>query len=925
MELTKQGWTLDNDTGLMVPTPSAGSGAGYAIHPFQDPNRRQILKNPVKVDDKGVFLQHEEQTGVAFWPLYATGWDDALMRAMAQGYMINAESQTPVPMTMFSTLIAKRQGMAGTWTTVVKGRKSPVGRFLDVLSRANDSQFGPSEFVSQFIGALDTDNRGAMGVQVPIGQFPFDEWERLGMTVEPVEAGRREDLGVLRMDTPTFRANQGIWMLDGLNCFPTGNPEYPFWYRAYSVEQKRWMYTLIHRDFGFQIIQQIGPRNDRYAGYGQSGAWRFSPYMIKQMALQRMDWEHLINQPPRGIVWASGLDTPTQFRDSLRAFHEDREENEVLFYPGVLFGGSRNSDAAIRMIPWTEPPAGYEPKAWIDEVVSNLASAFHMNETHLRLKLGEGALTQSGVAEGLEAETSIAWMRTKIEQVYNHLSPPRVIVSVVWQSDRTKRYAVESFKELMLGVSRVNKPNPNEPGSDAERLVLSRAEIRAWIAEFLGMPLEPSDPEEETHTDRKTSEDIEDIPEESGFGERFNWQQKSMSLALAELKFPRMIKYAQGTAVIDKDGRKGTITGWDGTSEWVWVKFNGRKHESLRQTAVLYPVTQKAEQNGHCTHCEEQKATITAGMHVRTPDGALAEVQSVRNGRAWVNTGEKEATYSVDRLIAAQFEPDEDDEPLPEPDEDDVEEASTPWEDIVVGALALWAILMGTWATLFGWEWDEDLLTWIDPETGEPISQEQLAELRDEFGDNAQDHYTDPEKPSSLVALLLAGAITLAVFEERMRQAILISLTVQYMLAAGGPDRLTDLDIANIQAEALRQWQFLNNFVRDIATGNMSEAEIAWRAGLYLQGVGTIYDQARASAFDPRLRLPAHPKDGSSECLMHDKCFWQIEPLEGFIVAYWIRTWAESCPTCIRREECPPVIFDTETGEHFNRDCYINE
>ncbi|KKM85740.1 hypothetical protein LCGC14_1285950, partial [marine sediment metagenome] len=324
--------------------------------------------------------------------------------------------------------------------------------------------FGSAEFVRDYMGALCVDNRGALAAQVPIGHMMVDKWSEYGMELEEIAGQRHKSnpniepiLFALRMTTEAFKENQGLYMLDGLTCMPTGNKEYPYWIRKYSNERDRDIWVLVHRDFGFQIIQQVSSPNDMYRGFGQSGTWRYSPYEIKHMAIDQQDWEHLINQPMRGIVWVSGLDTPTQFRDQLIKYREELEDAEMKFYPGVFFGGSQGENSKIVLMPWSEPPSGYTPKEWEDLKVSKLAAAFHMNETHLQLKLGEGAMTQSGVADSLEAETAVAWMRHTIEMMWNYVSPPRVSVSVVWQSDRQRKVQIESARELSLALSRLLK------------------------------------------------------------------------------------------------------------------------------------------------------------------------------------------------------------------------------------------------------------------------------------------------------------------------------------------------------------------------------------------------------------------------------------------------------------------------------------
>lgn len=573
-------FVMDDSIGIIIPKATLGSGRWYP-HPFDSVNSGYVRTQGALSYNKqlGVFLGHDPATGVAFWPAYASGLDDMLMRAMVQGYMANV-GQTPVPITLLSTIVTKIQSMVGTWVMTLRGRSSPVKKTLDLMARAQDSQFGSSEFVRLYMGALLVENRGAIGAQVPIETIPFDNWSQYSMIAEPISgANDNENLFLLTMTDEAFRENQGLWMIDGLTCYPTGNPEYPYWFRTWSEERKRDMWVLIHRDFGWQMINEAGGKNTLYPGFGQSGAWRFSPYAVKHMAIDRQDWEHIINQPARGIVWVSGLDYPTQFRDQMQTYEEEREEQEMFFYPGVFFGGSRGENSDIKMIPWSEPPAGYTAEGWRTEWVDNLAAAYHLNVTHLEVRLGEGAMTQSGVASNLEAETAVAAMKEHIEALFNYVAPPRVLINVIWQTDRLKRYQVESFRELSLGISRVQM-QPSAPavgedgepveGTETEEQTFTRDEIRGLFEAYIGIEIPEMEGDDVIEPSKKTGEDTEEglwVRDHQGLtlGEHcFQYHENDLDAMAMVLR--------QGMTVETNTGIMGNIHRWNGVNGWIWIK-----------------------------------------------------------------------------------------------------------------------------------------------------------------------------------------------------------------------------------------------------------------------------------------------------------------------------------------------------------------
>ncbi len=563
-----------DDRGLYIPANLSDSNR-YLPHAFDDPNKARVQgmgSGVVKHSNKlGTFIKHDDETGVAFWPAYASGLDDLLMRALVRGHMANV-GMTPIVNTLLSTIVTKIQSMVGTWLSTVRGRTSPVKKTLDLMARAQDSQFGASEFTRLYMGALLVDNRGAIGAQVPIETIDIDVWDQYGMELEAIEGQKpgKEDMFILRMTTDAFRENQGLWMIDGLTCVPTGNSEYPYWIAKYSHDDKETKWVLIHRDFGFQIRNEAGGKVSNYPGFGQSGTWRFSPYAIKFMAIDQQDWEHLINQPMRGIVWVSGLDSARQFKQQLEAYQQDREEQQMMFYPGVFFGGSTGENSRIELIPWSEPPAGYTSEGWRKEWVDALAASFHLNVTHLEVRLGEGAMTQSDVASSLEAETAVAAMRQQIEALWNHVAPPRIIVQVSWMTDRTKRYQVESFRELSLGISRVQpSPVPRGGGEGAPAApqpdpTFSREEIRSLFEEYIGIEIPTLADDATIEPGDRDGDDIDEF-----FTPAFDGE----SLASIASRLGRERVYLPGRVVSFSDYRQpAVIFAWNQNNDWIWIR-----------------------------------------------------------------------------------------------------------------------------------------------------------------------------------------------------------------------------------------------------------------------------------------------------------------------------------------------------------------
>jgi hypothetical protein len=105
------------------------------------------------------------------------------------------------------------------------------------------------------------------------------------------------------------------------------------------------------------------------------------------------------------------------------------------------------------------------------------------------------------------------------------------------------------------------------------------------------------------------------------------------------------------------------------------------------------------------------------------------------------------------------------------------------------------------------------------------------------------------------------------------------------------PRGLSRAERRDLEAAIAAQRPYLERFARDVRAGRLSPEAIARRAELYAGPVRATYSKQRWP------NLPAHPADGSSECLAWCKCAW-LERDDGF---YWTLGTAEHCPTCESR------------------------
>ena len=144
----------------------------------------------------------------------------------------------------------------------------------------------------------------------------------------------------------------------------------------------------------------------------------------------------------------------------------------------------------------------------------------------------------------------------------------------------------------------------------------------------------------------------------------------------------------------------------------------------------------------------------------------------------------------------------------------------------------------------------------------------------------------------------IAGDIDILDFQVSFR-TMLRRLYTTMLIAGTGGQKPTDISPAKYlqMANVLRsQYRFLERFMRKVATGELSEDQIIARAFMYVQASEQMYWRGQTD-----VQLPAYPRDGSSECLMHCGCSWELDYQTNVVLATWVLGPTEHCSTCEQR------------------------
>jgi hypothetical protein len=191
----------------------------------------------------------------------------------------------------------------------------------------------------------------------------------------------------------------------------------------------------------------------------------------------------------------------------------------------------------------------------------------------------------------------------------------------------------------------------------------------------------------------------------------------------------------------------------------------------------------------------------------------------------------------------------------------------------------------------------DDNYTW-DPDDkhylrdGVVVSLATLLTIRDQLTD-AQ--FADADA----LADELGTSGDLEAWQDDMRSLIEETHSAAYMLGRGGINFMGLAENASLALLIAAQFNFLQDFARDVRAGRVSLSQARARSELYMASATNAFAQGHAAAYGDELELPAFPGDGGTACLMNCRCAWDIEETETEWRAYWLATGDDDeCSDC---------------------------
>jgi hypothetical protein len=149
-------------------------------------------------------------------------------------------------------------------------------------------------------------------------------------------------------------------------------------------------------------------------------------------------------------------------------------------------------------------------------------------------------------------------------------------------------------------------------------------------------------------------------------------------------------------------------------------------------------------------------------------------------------------------------------------------------------------ILKAALAAGIFWLWDSSRRRYINVRIGRVVQEASVNRLLREIGEGAR------ERMQSLTAKMSLGQISNAEWQLGMLDEIKNSHRALAELAKGGKEMMTARDWGLLGARVRQQNQYFLGFASDVITGQMSEAQVVNRAGLYADALYSTYQNTVA-------------------------------------------------------------------------------
>lgn len=453
----------------------------------------------------GHALHRDEHTLVTRFPRKGSGLDDYASAMIVDGNISNV-GVSPVISSQVNIMLGNHLIKAMTATIELTGKKTPVGRARDAIARFNDSPLGVTDAIQQMIYGLHTFNRGQPIATVPI-TMDFSKWEEHGLNAIPFP-NEGEKPKKYHLEVDWSKVGTPIPFLPSpFDLEPTGNKEYPYWYRV-QRGRNDYAWVLLHQSHILPVIL----RRSLMPGIGTSTLWNLLGVLAEEILIVDRRLEATLNAPGDGIIGISGIMQGADYiKNKVEGTTEDAKAMGNIMYKGTTFITTPMSDIKIvKMSLRQDDGVPFEERrAYVEDVI---AAAFGDPLSALVIRGGVGYGAQSGTAADATSDSGVGallhYIGTMLGRIYQ-----RVSVSIKMPNDRKQRLNIATFKEFAEGIAKINagsSASGEDGGASAPsgEPILTREEIRRIIhRDIFEIPDTGTDAGSATPNDNATPDD----------------------------------------------------------------------------------------------------------------------------------------------------------------------------------------------------------------------------------------------------------------------------------------------------------------------------------------------------------------------------------------------------------------------------------
>lgn len=172
-----------------------------------------------------------------------------------------------------------------------------------------------------------------------------------------------------------------------------------------------------------------------------------------------------------------------------------------------------------------------------------------------------------------------------------------------------------------------------------------------------------------------------------------------------------------------------------------------------------------------------------------------------------------------------------------------------------------------------GWGWDAKVGRYRDQDTGRFLPVEQVRKWANESIAASED------AAGQLAKMAVDGSLRASEINTTFRESIKGEYIRQYLVGIGGEGRMTQADWGSIGGMLKEQYGHLDAFVKEIATGNLTEGQIRTRMDMYINSAREAYERAQLKVAKKTDKKEEKWQLGQSEhcddCLAFDAEGWQ--------------------------------------------------